>query len=113
MTNFDISLTTPLPNEDLIYLVNGHRDVHAYDLSRHAVPYNIIELLKGCKIDIFSLRRILDFGCGCGRVLSGWEHILSHGKQELFGVDINASLVSFCVENIPFAQVDKNNLLPR
>jgi SAM-dependent methyltransferase len=104
-------LTTPIPHEDLIFLVNGHRDQHAYAISRQATVDNIIELLSEAGISYVDLKKILDFGCGCGRVLAGWEHILPEGAT-LRGVDINPQLVEFCTLNIPFAKVSASAYYP-
>src|SRR5262249_30862924 len=45
----------------------------------------------------------LDFGCGCGRILAGWEHRLLPGTR-LYGCDINPDLIAFYRDNIPFAE---------
>ena len=104
-------LSTPLPPEDLIFLVAGHRDPAAFAEQRRASVNDIVELLRKAGVDYRSFRRILDFGCGCGRVLAGWEGLLTPGS-ELFGVDLNPELVAFCRENIRFASVDRSQHLP-
>lgn len=96
-------LSTALPDPELIFLVNGHRDVHAFDISRRATVDNIIALLSTASIDYNKFRSILDFGCGCGRVLAGWEGKLQSGVK-LFGCDLNPKLVDFCQTHIPFAE---------
>jgi SAM-dependent methyltransferase len=104
-------LSVPLPHEDLIFLVNGHRDREAFAISRWATVENIVSLLGEAGIDFRSFRSILDFGCGCGRVLAGWEHHL-HPDVKLYGVDVNPTLVEFCKANIPFARVERSRYLP-
>jgi SAM-dependent methyltransferase len=107
-----LELTTPLPPEDLIFLVNGHRDRHQFALSRRASMDNIVSLLLEAGIDVEIFTSILDFGCGCGRILAGWEGVLSSSTY-LAGVDINETLVAFCKSNIPFADVYLSNAYPR
>lgn len=104
-------LSTPLPSEDLIFLVNGHRDQAAFAVSRLATVENIISLLGEAGIDHTSFNAILDFGCGCGRVLAGWEPYL-RPSLTLNGVDINPILVEFCKANIPFANVEVSQYMP-
>lgn len=43
---------------------------------------------------------VLDFGCGCGRVLRYWKD-----SSDLHGCDINPTLANWCQANLPFASV--------
>jgi SAM-dependent methyltransferase len=104
-------LSSKLPSKRLIFLVNGHRDKDAYDASRHAVVPNMINLLDEAGVDYRVFRNVLDFGCGCGRVLAGWEHYRSN-IQNLHGVDINRTLVAFSQKHIPYAIVDRSTYYP-
>ncbi len=53
-------------------------------------------------------RSLLDFGCGCGRVLRHWA-----GDQiEAEGCDYNPDLVGWCRDRLPFATVATNRLEP-
>lgn len=104
-------LTTPVPPADFIFLVNGHRNEANFAVSRVATVANIIELLAEAGVDYRKFRSVLDFGCGCGRVLAGWEHLISAGSK-LHGFDINSSLIKFCQENIPFATTATSDYFP-
>jgi SAM-dependent methyltransferase len=104
-------LSTPLPSSDLIYLVAGHRDYHAFDVSRRTAVETIISLLGQAAIDYTNFRSILDLGCGCGRILAGWEGRLTPDTR-LFGCDINKTLVEFCQEKISHAEVVRNSYYP-
>ncbi|MGH2542331.1 MAG: class I SAM-dependent methyltransferase, partial [Ardenticatenaceae bacterium] len=42
-------------------------------------------------------QRILEFGCGCGRVL---RHLVATGA-DVYGCDYNAKLLTWCQENLP------------
>jgi hypothetical protein len=57
-------LSTPLPDEEMIFLVNGHRDKGEFAISRVAVIDNIIAILDEAGIDYQRFKSILDFGCG-------------------------------------------------
>ena len=104
-------LSTPIPDFELIFLVNGHRDQHVFDISRRATVKNIAGLLAEAGIDYRDFRSILDFGCGCGRVLAGWEGMLPEGAK-LHGCDINYRLIAFCKENIGFAETKLTGYYP-
>jgi ubiquinone/menaquinone biosynthesis C-methylase UbiE len=51
------------------------------------------------------LTRVLDFGCGAGRMLRFYPRF--EGKSELWGVDVNAELINWCQLNMsaPFSFV--------
>ena len=54
------------------------------------------------------VRSILDFGCGCGRVI---RH-LGRVPADLHGSDANATLAAWCRENLPFGRYAVNGLAP-
>ncbi|MHB8645873.1 MAG: class I SAM-dependent methyltransferase [Thermomicrobiales bacterium] len=58
---------------------------------------------------IESLRCILDFGCGCGRIMRRWHAIEG---PTLYGTDDNPDLVEWCKTNLPFANFAENAVLP-
>ncbi len=99
-------LSTPLPPDDLMILVCGHANREHFALSRRsAIVDGLLPFLHEAGIDLSSCKSILDFGCGCGRILAGWEGRLNGAS--LHGVDINPDLVAFCKNNIGFATVTK------
>jgi SAM-dependent methyltransferase len=55
-------------------------------------------------------RRILEFGCGCGRIMRWMEDL---GRTcTLVGTDIDARAIEWASENLPFARFDVNEGLP-
>jgi SAM-dependent methyltransferase len=52
---------------------------------------------------------LLDFGCGCGRVLRHWAGL---ERAAVFGSDYNEGLAAWCAANLPFATVSVNELAP-
>jgi len=104
-------LTTPLPDGDLIFLVSGSRDRELFALSRRTAVATIFSILGEIGVDPRDFRSILDFGCGCGRILAGWEGLL-HPDAALHGCDINEQLASFCRANIRFARVVQTSYFP-
>lgn len=55
-------------------------------------------------------RRVLEFGCGCGRIMRWMEAVARTGT--LVGTDIDARAVEWASANIPFARFDVNDGLP-
>jgi SAM-dependent methyltransferase len=53
-------------------------------------------------------RDVLDFGCGCGRVLRTW----SRHDGEVAGSDLSGDAINWCRVNLPFARVETNGLTP-
>jgi SAM-dependent methyltransferase len=95
-------LTTQIPPDDLLFLVSNHSHREGWAASRQAAVVDVIlPLLK--QVDFKHPKHILDFGCGCGRILAGWEGLLNDAT--LTGVDVHPKLAAFCQEHIRFAQV--------
>jgi len=83
----------PLHANARFFLESGK---HNAELIRSAVP-------------IDEVRALLDWGCGCGRVLRHWADL--HDTR-VHGCDINPRMVDWCNENLPFADTDVNELTP-
>jgi SAM-dependent methyltransferase len=52
---------------------------------------------------------LLDFGCGCGRVLRHWAGLEG---PAIHGSDYNERLVGWCAANLPFVTASVNELAP-
>jgi SAM-dependent methyltransferase len=52
---------------------------------------------------------LLDWGCGCGRVLRHWWGLTG---PRVVGCDINPRMVAWCDANLPFAHVALNDVAP-
>lgn len=93
----------PVPSPDLMFLVTHGRDADVFldcgeadlRLVRRAVEEAGVNLPE-------TGMRVLDWGCGCGRLARFWA--AEADKVELFGCDINPTLVSWCQDNIPFGR---------
>ena len=51
----------------------------------------------GTSVD--ELERMLDLGCGCGRIARWWQDLAS---TEVNGCDVNPELTAWCSANLPF-----------
>ena len=80
----------------------SHADLRVFLESGRVQAGLIGDLLRENGTSIEDLDAILDWGCGCGRVLRHWSGL---GRTQVFGCDINPKMVDWCRENLPFASV--------
>jgi SAM-dependent methyltransferase len=96
----------PLPSTRMVYLVTGQYSLERfYEIGRTSVEC-ITGILKKNGLDISRFETILDFGCGCGRVMRHW-HSLSGPR--LYGTDYNPYPISWCHGALPFAEFGTND----
>jgi SAM-dependent methyltransferase len=60
----------------------------------------------GCRIE--SVGSLLDFGCGCGRVVRRW----ARGRAEIHGCDYHAASIAWCRRHLTHARFEVNGLAP-
>jgi SAM-dependent methyltransferase len=87
----------PLPPPRLVHLVIGTRELAWYQLGGLLVQQGIVSFLAKNRIDINAQNSMLDFGCGCGRVVR-WFAALKH--CEIWGSDYNPDLVRWCQRHL-------------
>jgi SAM-dependent methyltransferase len=85
------------PPTDLVAATQGGRNVEAYRDSMVSGLLTIEELLRSAGASP-PLRRILDFGCGTGRLLAGWH--FDDRSRTLVGVDVSEDLIRWNRENL-------------
>lgn len=78
------------------------------DSGRHHADL-IRELLREQGADVEGLGALLDWGCGCGRILRHWSSLT---ETRIEGCDINPNMVDWCNANLPFAHVTRNEVSP-
>jgi SAM-dependent methyltransferase len=69
----------------------------------------IRSLVQEAGSPVDKLDAILDWGCGCGRVLRHWSDL---PQTAVFGCDIDRRMVDWCNEHLPFVEVTLNELSP-
>lgn len=99
----------PLPPPHLVYAISASYDLEVFYAQSLQGATWIQDVLKKHDWDINNFKAILDFGCGCGRVMRQW-HKLS--GPALYGSDYNPKLVQWCQQNLPFATFHTNRLAP-
>ncbi|HVQ76667.1 MAG TPA: class I SAM-dependent methyltransferase [Candidatus Binatia bacterium] len=101
----------PFPPPELHFLVSGNKDLDEsafWTIGRSCADV-IVSLLKKHQTDIDELGAMLDFGCGCGRII---RHFHARPKGQVFGTDYNPTLVDWCRRHLPFAEFAVNELRP-
>jgi SAM-dependent methyltransferase len=93
----------PLPPRRLMVRVAGTADGDWFLRSGRAA-YDAI----AANVPLSEVESVLDFGCGCGRVLRYW----SGHMATVAGSDRDAGAVDWCRDNLTFAQVERNGLAP-
>jgi SAM-dependent methyltransferase len=99
----------PLPPATLRVQVAGTADIASFLHGGQLAAQAVRELLAAGGRPVERCRAILDFGCGCGRVLRQWKDLTG---TALYGTDLNAELVQWCRRQLPFASLSVNSLEP-
>lgn len=100
----------PIPPARLMYLVDLSKEVswylHTGRMSRDSILYALQR--NGYHIEDFG--SILDFGCGCGRVMRCWKPIKG---PKFYGTDYNPQLIRWCQEKLSeLAEFKTDHLAP-
>jgi 2-polyprenyl-3-methyl-5-hydroxy-6-metoxy-1,4-benzoquinol methylase len=97
----------PVPPADLIFLVAGTTSISWFLEGGELAARTIREALQRRGVGMEGAA-ILDFGCGCGRVLRHWKTL----QARVVGSDYSPKLVQWCRQNLPFVDVTVNGLAP-
>lgn len=102
----------PYPPPEMVRLVAGiatpHRFYQRFIQGGAQVVNRILDLLARSDLTLAARGgAILDFGCGCGRVMRWWKDL---DGTRLHGTDYNPYLVDWCRRNLPFASFSTNDL---
>jgi trans-aconitate methyltransferase len=99
----------PLPPPEMVGVVSGQTRPDTFYEGGAADAKRIMDVLEGSGVDLEALDAVLDFGCGCGRMIRHWRTVTS---GRLHGSDYNPYLVGWCRENLPFGRFELNTLDP-
>jgi SAM-dependent methyltransferase len=100
----------PLPPARLRAQVGPqHADVDFFLRSGRAQAEIVRTLVREDDRALEDFDAILDWGCGCGRILRNWQGLT---RTRVAGCDIHPDMVEWCVEHLPFAEVADNGLCP-
>jgi len=90
----------PVPSSRMRFLVAGNCDIEWFLDGGRLGADTLRESLASCGHDLERMKSILDFGCGCGRVLRHLRGL----SGKVFGVDLQHVLVDSCRRTVPFAE---------
>ncbi|MEO0465811.1 MAG: class I SAM-dependent methyltransferase [Pseudomonadota bacterium] len=98
----------PLPGPYLMQTVVGHTDWHKFLQGGEETASIISGAIARNGGGFAGAQRILDLGCGCGRLIRFLPRLT---EAELHGVDYNKRLLKWCRSNLP-GEFQRNGLLP-
>ena len=110
LLNKEHNVDIPLPSPSLRFRVHARPDARTFLDVGATCGQNIRDALALIDREIYSFDAILDFGCGCGRVLRHFQDVPDY--CHLYGTDIDGKAISWCQKNIRFATFCKNEPLP-
>lgn len=96
----------PLPPEVLRLMVAGTDDAEWFLTAGRRAAEALAELLARNGVRIERCDSVLDFGCGCGRVLRHLQHL----PAVLHGCDSNPVAVEWCAGHLPAGAFTVNGL---
>ena len=97
----------PRPSDELVSRVVGGPDHTWFFWTGRESVRELERTLAIAGRSLDSFRSVLDFGCGCGRMLLWMEEI---GRtRALHGTDIDAEAIAWCREHIPYASSTVND----
>lgn len=92
-----------------IVQVVGRSDAQQFFILGQLAVGEIRDALDRQGQSVADLDDVLDFGCGCGRVLRHWARLRG---PRVHGVDYNRELIEWVARNLPFVDVRQNHLRP-
>lgn len=99
----------PLPPGVLRYMVAGTEDVGWFLRTGQLGAQTVLDVLQKQGLAFDQLRAVLDFGCGCARVL---RHFARRSHIALHGTDCNHLAIRWCQKHLDFAAFHLNALEP-
>jgi SAM-dependent methyltransferase len=96
----------PMPPSNLVYLVTGQFDCEAFYDNGILGAGCIRNFAKKNGLEFGAFGKVLDFGCGCGRVMRQWSKVAG---PKFYGVDYNPKLIEWCQANLRFAEFAVNH----
>jgi SAM-dependent methyltransferase len=100
----------PLPPARLRAQVGpSHADASYFLNSGREHAELIRELLGDGGTSMEEVGALLDWGCGCGRVLRQWAGLPS---THVYGCDIDGRMIEWCAHHLPFADVAVTDISP-
>ena len=100
----------PIPPKNLRVRVHGDDNLHGFLSAGLGINRDLKAALKTIGKELKDFKNILDFGCGSGRVMMWFAADVA--GISLSGTDIDAEAISWCKNNLPFAEFSVNKGVP-
>jgi len=97
----------PMPTPKLMHMVSGRYNLEGLYLNGMLGADSIKGILANNGIDFGQFSSVLDFGCGCGRIIRFWR---DYANVKIYGTDYNEALIDWCRSYLPFAAFSVNSL---
>lgn len=109
MDEFNVPFSNPLPPSNLMKLVANNDNKTIFIKNGAMAAYSLERALKSVGTSFDDMESVLDFGCGCGRVIM---HLQRYTKTKFFGTDYDPNLIEWCKKNLSFANFKTNSAKP-
>jgi SAM-dependent methyltransferase len=100
---------SPIPPLSLVYKVTSSSSIAWFLRGGELAVQSMSHTLERNGFSFKNFTTILDFGCGCCRVV---RHLKALTKAELHGTDYNPDLISWCSRHLDFARFATNQSGP-
>lgn len=100
----------PLPPSALVFDVAASRDLSWFVEQGRRSQAGVARYASEAGVDLARASAVLDFGCGCGRVLRHWAGVLPDGV--LHGSDYNPRAIQWVREHLRHVTAGLNDLAP-
>ena len=106
----ELSERWPTPPAERMARVVGGSDPRHFRDSAVSDAFNLLVGLERAGVRPDQEVRVLDFGCGCGRILSAFARLTDHWS--LVGADVDAAAVEWCTQHLDYAQLHTLDEIP-
>lgn len=108
----DLDTQAPTPPEKLMYRVTGNRNGKLVKEAGLRCTSNFLDAV-GQHRDLSSVRTLLDWGCGCGRVtVHLMDYLSRYDGLVVQGCDIDGEAIAWCNEHLRRGQFQHINPYP-
>lgn len=87
---------TPIPPAWMLQAFTGVPDIRGFIQSGPRSMRKIVETANKWGLETKNIKNVLDFGCGCGRILGRWKE---HNHVTMTGCDLHNEAIDWCKQH--------------